>query len=197
MNRSIHHSFTIIELIVVTFIIGIVLTLTLAPFDKLVTVAGVDGAVNMISSQLRACRQHAVGKRVRVALVMYRNGLTQAIRTAEMDKNDNFDQWTANSSWTFLPTGAVVEEVDDGDSTTSADTDDGGLNITLTATQMGSISSSSVNCRFIIYKPTGKLAGVNSPVIKVSDKLPDGARGDNWLLLTVNRFTGQITVTEP
>ncbi|MDT8392152.1 MAG: hypothetical protein RRC34_16745 [Lentisphaeria bacterium] len=205
MNRSIRHTFTIIELIVVTFIIGIVLTLTLAPFDKLVTVAGVDGAVNMISSQLRACRQHAVGKRAQVALAIYRDGMTQAIRTAQLDKDNHFDRWTESSTWAFLPAGAVVEEVDDGDSATSGDTDDGGVDITLTADQMVPISTTAVTCRFIIYRPTGKLDGGHSPVIKVSDAIPDGSggyttpgkRGMNYLKLTVNRFTGQITITEP
>ena len=194
MNRSVRHSFTIIELLVVIAIMGIVLTMTFAPFDKLVTAGGVDGAANMISGKLRACRQYAISQRARIALVIYRNEMTQAIRTAQLYKDDTFSNWTANSSWTFLPTGAVVEEVTDGGT------------LSFSAGQLEPIASGSGDpYPVIIYKPTGKLAGGNSPVIKISDALPNGsggytprtAAGANWVKLTVNRFTGQVKVTQP
>lgn len=186
-------AFTLIEMLVVMVIIGVVLTLTLAPFDRLITVAGVDGGASMIATQLRACRQHAISQRSRVALLVFRSGATQGIRTAQLDRNNAFVQWTPNSSWIYLPTAAVVER---GDNT---------VGVAVPAAEMEPAASVDTTLPAIVFIPSGKLAGQHPPGVslRISDALWDGAdyqaRGDgnNWQQISVNRFTGRVEITGP
>ena len=187
--------FTLIELLVVIVIVGIVMTLVFPAFERLTVASGVDGATSMIATQLRACRQHAISKRRRVGLVFYRNGYEQAMRPAELNRDESFSAWVENTSWTYLPTGAVVQTLTNCQDVTFA----GGAELLEPLVANGS----DEDLPTIIYKPTGRLANSDNPTVRVSDATWNGSAylsrgaGNNWQDVNVNRFTGRVSVSGP
>lgn len=187
--------FTLIELLVVIVIIAIVLTIVMAPFDKLTGAAGVNGTTSLIAAQMRGARQKAITQRARVALVFYSNGYDQAMRAAMLYRDNSFEKWVPGTSWTYMLTGGVVEQIYNGEDVTFGAGEDDLLPIWDNA--------ADVDLESLIFKPTGKLGNAANPVVQVSDALwngtsfvPRGA-GKNWQQIEANRFTGRIKVTGP
>jgi len=177
--------------LVMMVIIAMVMAMIMPAFDRLTVVSGVDGGAAMISGQLRACRQHAVAKRTRVALLLYRNGYDQALRVAQMYKDDTFSNWIPNSAWKYLPTGAVVEATA------------GTTTVAVPGALLSPVNSSNLSLPGIVFRPSGKVAASGNASITVSDAIWNGSSfvargsGNNWQSVNVNRFTGRVVVAGP
>ncbi len=188
------HAFTLLELLVVMVIIALVMAMVMPAFDRLTVVSGVDGGAAMISGQLRACRQHAVAKRARVALLLYRNGYEQAIRVAQMYKDDTFSNWIPNSAWKYLPTGSVVEATA------------GTTAVAVPGALLSPVNTSNLTLPGVVFKPSGKVSTTNEARLLVSDALWNGSAfvvrggGGNSLnakKIFVNPFTGRVQMAGP
>lgn len=135
-KRTFRRAFTLLEMMVVVLIITILLSVTGPAFQRLTRGNAVDASSRMIAAQLRLARAEAVSRRTYVAVILpgkefinpddtaiYRY---QSFRAAIVDRSgDDFEfvEWVEGTKWTFLPTGAVIPEVDE-DAYTEADPSD-------------------------------------------------------------------------
>jgi len=207
LTRSPHltvRSFTLIEMLAVMVVMLTVMATIGPAFTKLFTASGVKGAARIVGAQLRLARQHAITQRVRVAVLLPSNqgGATYmdrrfcAVRACEVNNSNVFVRWIENASWIYLPTGGVVYEMDGTKglaSPLSGSTDSCQL--------VTGITGFTGNCRAIIFKPTGRLAGVGTAIQYIA--LLEGANtqaakpvvrnANNWIEIAVEPFTGRIS----
>ncbi|MBR4673996.1 MAG: hypothetical protein IKP00_05975 [Victivallales bacterium] len=228
MQRThINKPFTLVELMVVISIMIIILSLSAPAFRKLAMGSSVDVAARMVSSQLMLARAEAISRRECIAVVMPDNNFNKdaddvsiypytAFRSAIVEEDGGsykFKEWVPNTSWSFLPTGAVIYEVRNScpnvltfnSGSYSFDTSTAytrGASETLSdgsGEMVHDKNNTSVPC--IIFKKTGKTVGQGfvtiSEGIYTGGTEPEKVNLPNSHFLEVNQYTGQTKFLKP
>ena len=112
-------NFTLVELLVVTVIIGIIVGATVPAFTRLMTGNAVSYGLRMTTSQLNMARTEACARRKYVAVVFANHTMNddadhapmldrRAFRSCYLDDSRNFDCWVPGTKWEVIPTGATI-----------------------------------------------------------------------------------------
>lgn len=220
--------FTLIELLVVMLIVGILLAVTVPVVVRISSGSSVEAASRMVGSQLRLARQEAITKRRTIAVLFPKTNSTAtdvsptafvAFRSCYVTPSTSgsyvFDtslQWVANTSWIYVPVGAVIAEADlDGGPTSPppVDLDDDGPLATDPGDAMTTVSgvdgfAAGALVRAIVFKPSGQLGPMDvRNVTIVEGAVPPGSATplikvrDNWINISINPFTGRVTYQRP
>jgi len=195
-QRRVLH-FTLVELLAVLVIMVMIMGVAMPAFKNLTSGVGVDAAVRMVNAQLRLSRQYAITKRKRVAVLMPGPNATgldfrhrySCLRPAEVSGSGNtytWVQWIDDTSWSFVPTGSAIMEVDNdtgianGASTLVVNpVDNSFAATTIDYGEMSSLTTAAgpFNCRCVVFHPTGRILG-DSDQVTVGDAVYMGS--NNW-----------------
>jgi hypothetical protein len=187
-----------IEVLVVVGLMIVLMMMSVPAFEKLAAVGGVDGAARMVTGELRLARQYAISKRKYVAVVMpdapgLGEGTCYAgLAAYEADAEGGPYSQVPNSSWEFMPVGAIIAEADADRGvapTPGTPTPNGGTTITIGAQ----------NARAVVFRPTGALTVTSAVYITVAEGFYTNAavmikNQDNTVDVEVNPFTGNVRV---
>ena len=215
--------FTLVEMLVVIAVIAILLAVANPVFDKLTVGTGVDAAERMVTTKLQLCRQYAIGKREKVALVMpgatgaannkditfsYRYTSMRPAIVSGTSSPFTFVRWVENTSWDTMPAGTAINEADADPGAGTPPVDESFSTVTITNTDMGplgpTVDAGSQAYRCLVFSPSGRVLG-SSRYVTVSDTTyaPSGASGtwidrpgDNEFTVVVNQYTGRTLVKQ-
>lgn len=122
-------SYTIIELLLVIAIAGILLSIAIPSFSRLLKGSGPTRAARELIGKINAARAYAVSNKTDVAIIFpIKNEMKQGSTTNEKEKNKElytyasyrvcevfvgttsieFKRWIPGENWTFLPSGVVA-----------------------------------------------------------------------------------------
>ncbi len=190
------HCFTIIEMIWVLVVVLIIASMTFGIFQSLNTRKGAEGGARMLSRQLFLCRDYALLKRKRVALLIPQGdeitssftsthgpvGVTEdgnhyalAMRPCFLTSSNTFDSWVPNTKWEFVPNRVRIDVRSAG--------------LTTVTDNFGTGSSHTISA--IIYQPNGSL---NTASDISGIKVTNGA--DTTYELQVNWLTGKASFVD-
>ena len=189
--------FTLVELLAVMVIMVIIMGIAIPAFDKLTLGTGVDAAARMVGSQLRLTRQHAITKRKIVGLLLPRSEITSpgnvsyaAFRACEVDSTGAFVEWIQDAKWEYLPTGTIIAEADQDSGIDAAGPDDD------SPTLVSGVPDSSGDVRAVVFRPTGRIMGLQK-IVTIAEGVYQGGpqlKNDaNILNITVDQYTGRVS----
>lgn len=192
--------YTMVELLVVLFVVGILLAISMGGIGKLLGRQGASGAVRNISSNISLARSYAVMKNTYVAFILPDNNTPFASDDLKwyrysraricLVKNATptaaeFVGWIDGNDWDIFPSG-TCGYINAGQVTVTGITDLGGI-----------------NSPAIIFKPNGTLATGTDASIKIfrAKYIPTNVgkemvyetkseQGSGWEV-SVNAFTGR------
>ena len=215
-------NFTLVELLVVTVIIGIIVGAVVPAFSRLMTGNAVSYGLRMTTSQLNMARTEACARRKYVAVVFPFEkddlnsdndniSIQSSFRSCYVDKNGTnytFNQWVPGTKWEFLPKGAIFKSPSWS-----------GVSITDINKNTASPGSPSNNPDpkgvlkedlasvgyAIVFDPTGKpLNGGNHLEVYVQEGIFTGNNESspirenkyNWCKVIVNKNTGVVRAVQ-
>ncbi len=203
--------FTLVELLTVMLIMGILLAVTVPAVIKITSGSSVEAASRMVGSQLRLARQEAITKRKTIAVLFptastatdpvayvgFRPCIVERATSGTADYT--WLGWVQNTTWSFVPVGAVLAEVDqDGTRSTGGAVPVPPVDNTITT--VGSVPGFAADTRAIVFKPSGQIgASLQRFVTLVEGAVPTGSatpvikNRTNWIDINVNQFTGRVT----
>ena len=207
-------TFTLVELLVVTVIIGIIVGATVPAFSRLMTGNAVSYGLRMTTSQLNMARTEACARRRYVAVVFPADGFSattsnigycSAFRSCYVTKNgdDNFkfEKWVPGTKWEYLPKGAYFSDLTKSE--TELDTILP-LKITGVDDEDGLLASGTHTIRAVIFSDSGRPAEKKTYKVKVSEgvvtdnhTVTRNNNTDNWLTAKVNLYTGSVRTVQP
>lgn len=215
-------NFTLIEILIVLIIITVIVGLSLPAFSRLILGSAVDQSGQMIASQLAIARGEAIARRCPVALVLpgtsYTDGdskICQSMRIAiaEQDGSSyNFSEWLPGSTWSFLPAGAIIAQVDStaigyeleshNDSDGEYVEPSGTCQVTDSPLTLQAHGSLSHNVRAVIFLPDGsstsrKFITVMKGVIPPGASEATNTDAYNLFVLEVSPMTGKAKALFP
>jgi type II secretory pathway pseudopilin PulG len=212
-------NFTLVEILVVMGLMAILLFIALPSFEKLVKGSGVEIAARNLSSKLGAARGYAINNRRYVAVLMpdanlpndylFRSYRLCIVSTSGTANVFNFSRWIPSENWGFLPTGAAICHINDNPHPVGSGSDwalfplvypfasEGVANVKLP--ELPGYALVPGNVRAVVFRPNGKLAGPGgSRYVAVSESTYSGitllpTNRNNWIDITIDKFTGRVT----
>ncbi|MCF7854075.1 MAG: prepilin-type N-terminal cleavage/methylation domain-containing protein [Candidatus Pacebacteria bacterium] len=210
-RASMASRFTLVELLVVMVVLGILMAIAGPAFDKMTVGTGVDAGVRAVTGQLRMARQYAIANRKYVAVVLpddttFSNDTAAvAIHACQSDTETGTYTPVPDTSWEFLPTGAVVFEITQSDraegaSLPASPTDNCSMQVKVDVDDDG--TDDDLDARAIVFRPTGALAASSTHVITIAQGYYDSGiqltqktgEAKNWREIHINPFTGRVKV---
>lgn len=191
-------SYTLVELLVVTAIIGVLLGAGVPAFVKMAKGSGVPAAANALAGKLNACRSEALSLRRCVALVLPsdEDGVPDSLRRcayrpAVVSLNAGvweFVRWTSEENWRRFGSGAVWSSASNAKAVSGCSFSD-----------MGAGSVDIQTC--IVFQPIGSSTGIASIDIAVSEGSfsqgeIQGANSANSVTVRVIPFRGLVQVMQ-
>lgn len=206
--------YTLTELLVVMAIMGILLGIAMPAFEKLTKGNKVTAATNSISTALGQARSLAILQRKYVALLLPSadNNLKQAYRyksyrlcyvTQPTTGNFQFERWTDDGIWHFLPTGVILAEADADPAWNSGDFSELKDITNFIDTDIKAVAAANYSIRGLIFSPYGGLATANPIDLAITEGAhddsavsatftnKDGTNPANLVKIEINRFTGR------
>ncbi|MBR4517963.1 MAG: prepilin-type N-terminal cleavage/methylation domain-containing protein [Victivallales bacterium] len=196
-------NFTLVELLVVTVIIGIIVGAVVPAFTRLMTGNAVSYGLRMTTSQLNMARVEACARRKYVAVVFPDNGFSSttsnigyrcAFRSCFVEKNGSnykFKEWVPGTKWEYLPKGAYFSDLTD----TALP-----LEITDVVDVDGLLADGSHTIRAVIFSDSGRAAEKKTFAVEVREGVvADNAtvtrnnNDANKLTAKVNKYTGSVS----
>lgn len=200
-------NFTLVELLVVTVIIGIIVGAVVPAFTRLMTGNAVSYGLRMTTSQLNMARTEACARRRFVAVVFLDKasndanaylpaegdniGYKRAFRSCYVNKvgaDFNFDKWIPGTKWEYLPRGAYFHEVDNAVTIKDVKDQDGLFKDTVAHDVVA-----------VVFSESGRSAGkktfkvvVREGVVTDNKTVTRNDNVDNKLTAKVNRYTGNV-----
>ena len=201
-------SFTLVELLVVTVIIGIIVGAVVPAFTRLMTGNAVSYGLRMTTSQLNMARTEACARRRYVAVVFldkdsddaagylpadgenigYRCSFRSCFVTKNGTDDYNFAEWVPGTKWEYLPKGAYFGNLNNLITLKSVVDKDGLFKDT---------SSYAVSA--VIFSDSGRSADgkafeveVREGVVTDNKTVTRNNNVDNKLTAKVNRYTGSV-----
>ncbi|MBQ4481081.1 MAG: prepilin-type N-terminal cleavage/methylation domain-containing protein [Victivallales bacterium] len=200
-------SFTLVELLVVTVIIGIIIAAVVPAFSRLMTGSAVSYGLRMTTSQLNMARVEACARRKYVAVVFPNKasdeadaylpsdgeniGYRCAFRSCYVKKNGSefvFDKWVPGTKWEYLPKGAYFHDFDNL-TTIKNVVDEDGL-----------FTPGTHDVAAVVFSESGRVAGkkfykivVREGVVTDNKTVTRNDNADNKLTAKVNKYTGSVS----
>ena len=204
-------NFTLVELLVVTVIIGIIVGAVVPAFTRLMTGNAVSYGLRMTTSQLNMARTEACARRKYVAVVFLDKasdeagaylptdgdniGYRCAFRSCYVTKSVSggsasytFEKWVPGTKWEYLPKGAYFSEDTVLPLEVKNVTDEDGL-----------LTSGTHDIHAVIFSDSGRAAEKKAFAVAVREGVvPDNKtvtrnnNAENQLIAKVNRYTGGI-----
>ena len=205
-------NFTLVELLVVTVIIGIIVGAVVPAFTRLMTGNAVSYGLRMTTSQLNMARTEACARRKYVAVVILDKasnaasgaylpesgtnvGYCCAFRSCYVTKSVSggsasytFEKWVPGTKWEYLPKGAYFR----------ADTVLP-LEVKNVTDEDGLLTSGAHNIHAVIFSDSGRAAekkafavAVREGVVTDNKTVTRNNNAENQLIAKVNRYTGGI-----
>ncbi|WP_277200828.1 pilus assembly FimT family protein [Victivallis vadensis] len=126
MNKRTKRNFTLIELLVVMLLMGVLMTLMLPAFNRMISGNKVDQIASNLKLGLEQAQTQAIGNRRYVALILphnnqvwsdasVRNYCFGGFRLAFVTPNGTnweFDEWIPENTWKNSPNGAMLLKID-------------------------------------------------------------------------------------
>ncbi len=221
------HAYTLIELIIVIVVALIVISMTVATYQKIVTGKQVDAGVAAVGANLMRARQLAIAERRQTALLLPgpNVGIADAKRYSAFrvayvywDESKSayiWDTWPEDSKWEFTGAGAAIMEADQDVGIYSGGWQkipiDDSFEVVDDVDLEGLGGTTGVNdVRAIIFSKTGKLSHAATYVtvgeavftggtwiIKRRAATSTNDSSSNQITIEVNRFTGSIRYISP
>ena len=200
-------SFTLVELLVVTVIIGIIIGAVVPAFTRLMTGNAVSYGLRMTTSQLNMARTEACARRRYVAVVFLDKdsddaagylpadgdniGYRSAFRSCYVNKvgaDFVFDKWIPGTKWEYLPRGAYFHDVNNAVIIKDVIDQDGLFKDTV-----------AHDVAAVVFSEAGRSAGkktfkvvVREGVVTDNTTVTRNDNADNQLTAKVNRYTGNV-----
>jgi Tfp pilus assembly protein FimT len=204
--------FTLVELLVVMAITALLLYIAMPAFEKMAKGGGVELAARNAYNHLSLARDHAITNRQYVAVLFPMKGSTDypssgvpsdyynsAYRACVVNSSNVFKRWIPGESWQKLPTGVIVLDVgnDNGDDpvNNAAERNNGIAAAALAAgVNFSDISGGSAvnDVAAIVFKPTGKIAGLQR-YVEIGEGKHDPA-APNEIVITNKAAASLVTV---
>jgi len=205
-------TFTLVELLVVTVIIGIIVGATVPAFSRLMTGNAVSYGLRMTTSQLNMARTEACARRRYVAVV-FPDKASDDANAYLPDSGDNvgykcsfrscyvirngakyeFDRWVPGTKWEYLPKGAYFEDVDNAIELEKVKDEDGLFK-----------DEHEYTVHAVIFSDSGRSAGKNTFKVVVREGIVTDNKTvtrnnnpDNKLTAKVNLYTGSVRTVQP
>ena len=195
-------NFTLVELLVVTVIIGIIVGATVPAFTRLMTGNAVSYGLRMTTSQLNMARTEACARRKYVAVVFPNDssafsgnniGYLCAYRSCYVTRNAandyTFEKWVPGTKWEYLPRGAYFSSV-------------AGLPLSVKKVkdEEGTLLDANEHTvKAVIFSSSGRAADkkafaveVREGVVTDNSTVSRNNNPDNKLTAKVNSYTGSI-----
>jgi prepilin-type N-terminal cleavage/methylation domain-containing protein len=214
-------AFSLVELLTVMAIVGVLLAVAVPVVLKVSSGSSVEAAARMVGAQLRLARQEAIVRRRPVAVLFPRTNLDAAWATANNAeaavafvamrpcflKADitppEFEKWVENAPWVYVPTGAVIPQVEQGGPNPPTFAEGASISTVRFPSPNPWSSSAAVQVRAVIFRPTGRLLSPQRQATIVEGAVPPGGTGivvkqaSNWFSVQVNQFTGRVSFRRP
>ena len=200
-------SFTLVELLVVTVIIGIIIGAVVPAFTRLMTGNAVSYGLRMTTSQLNMARTEACARRKLVAVVFLDKdsddatgylpaegdniGYRCAFRSCFVTKNGTdyeFEKWVPGTKWEYLPRGAYFSDFNNLLDVKKVKDEDGLFK-----------SADEYTVKAVIFSASGRAAEkktfkvvVSEGVVTDNKTVTRNDNVDNKLTAKVNCYTGNV-----
>lgn len=214
--------FTLLELLLVIGLMLIIMSLSVPAFRRMASGSALNSSLRMLTGQLSLARAAAISEQRYIALVMpganfdapapqvsgeesrsdyhfrsFRVAIVEKTATTDTDGRFEFIQWYPDTTWSFLPVGAVIAEVNDSCINATAGAqyelkgDDENREVNVTAD--GKKSTDWLGTGNVLNDGNGVVHGV----VDGSVKLVDGKThtGTNWARALVFTPKGRCFTT--
>lgn len=222
--------FSLLEMMMVLVLASFLLVMAMPAFHSIISGNSVKASASHIGSLLQLGRQYAVARRRPVAVLMPGNESGSGLKDehkfrvarlafVEETTSGDFDfvEWVENSSWLYLPVGALVMEVDEDvgvqDSVDYARTPEENGATLVDACDLSEVlggASSVDGIRAVVYSTSGRIEGDATHltigesaftggywVIKREANTATNRSSSNQINLELNRFTGGVRYIYP
>lgn len=220
MKKIVSRSFTLIELLTVILIMGILMSIGLPAFNKMMYAQGVNGAARQVGGIIKMSQAYAIGNNRHVAVIFpgdeasisslddkykFRSYRPCIVRYDSDSDICTFIEWVPGTQWRFLPTGTLIFY--DGASplgltSTANETLSNSSGKTINSVNFSDIGgSSAVNVEktmSFIFKPSGATFGFTDiATILCQGTFSSGTQTrtniNNKMEITINPYTGRMS----
>ncbi|WP_288559843.1 type II secretion system protein [uncultured Victivallis sp.] len=221
MNKRTKRNFTLIELLVVMLLMGVLMTLMLPAFNRMISGNKVDQCASSLKLGLEQAQSHAITSRRYVALILpngpdtpYQDYKFGGYRMAYVENIDaqtqscDFLSWVPNAEWKNKPDGAMLVRISNAATNFPAAQ---GITDTIrnSSSTLGTELKTLRDCdgetltnSAIIFSPYGGASLEHNIKLVVAEALFNGNnilfptrdnRGPvNFLILEINKYSGRV-----
>ena len=213
MKRTVRKFYTLVEIMTVIVIAAILFGIGIPAFTTMIQGSNMTVAIRQLSAKISAARAYAVTNRCKVAVLLVEkeneakinpdHGYS-AYRVCIVNGDSSpfsFQEWIEDEDWKILPKGIFREPMTSPKEVTITAESNEKLKNMLENVLGENLSGTSINLKALIFLPSGqliqgqKITLCHGRVITESDKLKPIKTGGEDHKLTINQYSGKVTVS--